>query len=456
MRDLFFLMLLPLMLYCIAKRPFVALGMWIWTALFFPNAWMYGLGTVPRYNLIFALIAMVGYLAQKEKAPVKWGAVGTLVTIFFLWATISSFMGIGHPDMIWDRWNNLFKIMMLYYFVNLIMTKKLHVDFFIWCVALSLGFFAVVEGLKFMSTGGAHAIVGFTGHALGDRNELAVACVMSLPLLFYLQSEYGKRYKVLKLGLTGAMGLTVMTIIGTQSRGGMIALVMLFAYMFIKSDRKVPLALIAVAVIWVASQFISSEWANRMDTIGKADQDNSFMTRVVAWKLSFILATQNPVFGGGFKALEFLPVWQDLALEFDSYPFFPTGEARPDARTPRAAHSFIFQVMGDHGFAGLGIYLSFIAVAFFKAGRVAKTARKHVETAWLASLGIMLQLSLFAFVLGATALSFAYFDLTFAILAIIQVLDSRILPAELARVRKKEQLKSSAAGKLPQPAFAKS
>jgi hypothetical protein len=40
MRDLVFLMLLPVMLYCIAKRPFIALGMWIWTALFYPNAWM--------------------------------------------------------------------------------------------------------------------------------------------------------------------------------------------------------------------------------------------------------------------------------------------------------------------------------------------------------------------------------------------------------------------------------
>jgi probable O-glycosylation ligase (exosortase A-associated) len=455
MRDLLFLMLLPVMLYCMAKRPFIALGMWIWTALFFPNAWMYGLGTVPRYNLIFALLAMVGYLMQKEKVPVKWGAIGTLVTVFFLWTSISSLMGIGNPEKIFERWNNLLKIVMLFYFVNLIMKKKLHIDFFLWCVVLSLGFYAVVEGLKYLSSGGAHAIAGFEGHVLGDRNELAVACVMLLPLLFYLLLEYGKRSKFIQLGLLGTMGLTVMTIIGTQSRGGMIALVMLFGYMFMKSDRKVPLALIAIVVVGVASHFISAEWASRMDTIGNADKDDSFMGRVVAWKISFIIATHHPVFGGGFKAVEFFPVWQEMALEFDSYSFFPTGEARPDTRTAHAAHSFIFQVLGEHGFFGLAFYLAFVAIAFYKAGRFAKAARQYAETAWLATLGAMLQLSLFAFVLGAAALSFAYFDLTFAILAIIQVLDSRILPAELAALRKRDGLEPAADDKPLRPAFAK-
>lgn len=437
MRDLFFLMLFPIMLYFIAKRPFIALGMWIWTALFFPNAWMYGLGTTPRYNLIFALLAIGGYVMQKEKAPVKWGAIGTLVTIFFIWTSISSTMGIGNPDQIWDRWNNLLKIVLLFYFVNCIMTKKLHIDFFLWCVMFSLGFYAVLEGLKFLSSGGAHAITGFAGHVLGDRNELAVACVMLLPIAYYLLREYGSRSKFLQLGLLGAMGLTVMTIIGTQSRGGMIALIMLFGYMFLKSDRKIPLALIAIVVVGVASQFVSAEWANRMDTIGNAGEDYSFMGRVVAWKLSFIIAVKNPIFGGGYKAVEFFPVWQEMALEFDSYSFFPTGEARPDTKGAHAAHSFIFQVLGEHGFFGLGFYLAFVAIAFYKAGRLAKAARMHPELAWLATLGVMLQLSLFAFVLGAAALSFAYFDLTFAILAIIQVLASRILPAELEALRKK-------------------
>ena len=41
----------------------------------------------------------------------------------------------------------------------------------------------------------------------------------------------------------------------------------------------------------------------------------------------------------------------------------------------------------------------------------------------------MFQLCLFAFCLGGAALNFAYFELMFAVCAIILVLDKRILPA---------------------------
>jgi len=450
MRDLLFLMLLPVWLYCMSKRPFIALGMWIWTALFFPNAWMYGLGTVIRYNLIFAAITMAGYLMLKEKPKTNWGSLGILVTLFFVWTSISSVLGMGNPTSISERWFYLLKILFLFYFIVLIIEKKLHIDFFLWCVVFSVGFFAALEALKFIGTGGGHQIVGLSGHVLGDRNELAVAFVMLLPICYYLLVEYGQRSHVLRLGLLGLCGLTVLSIIGTQSRGGMIALTGLFLYMFVKSDRKFTLLVLVGVLVFVASQFISAEWAQRMDTIGAADQDESFMGRVVAWKLSFIVAVQNPIFGGGFKVIEYWPNWQELSQQFDSYSFFHTGTARPDPKAAHAAHSIYFQLLGEHGFAGLAIYLSFIVVAFRKAGKVARVARKHASLAWMDTLATMLQLCLFAFCLGAAALSFAYFDLTFAILAIIQVLDSRLLPAQLAVLEKAEAGDAAApAGTMP-------
>lgn len=448
MRDLIFLTLLPVILYCMAKRPFIALGMWIWTALFFPNAWMYGLGNTIRYNLMFAAITILGYLVQKDKPPTRWGAIGTLVTIFFLWTCMSSLLGTGNPVDVMDRWTYLLKIIVLFYFVNLIVAKKLHVDFFLWSVVFSVGFFAALEGLKFLGSGGGHKIEGLPGHVLGDRNELSVAFVILLPICYYLLTEFGKRSHIIKWGMLGLMGLIVMSIIGTQSRGGMIALTGLFIYMFIKSDRKIPLAILAGVLIFVASYFISEEWAQRMDTIGNANKDDSFMGRVVAWKLSFIVAVHNPIFGGGFKVIEYWPNWQALTQEFDSFPFFYTGEARPDPKGTHAAHSIYFQLLGEHGFAGLAIYLSFIVVAFRKAGNLSRRARQHVETAWMGMLGTMLQLCIYSFCLGAAALSFAYFDLMFGLLALIQVMDSRILPAQLAAI---ESARAAVAPATPAP-----
>lgn len=434
MRDLFFLALLPLLVYLMARRPFIALGMWIWTALFFPNAWLYGVGASIRYNLIFTGMTILGYLVLKDKPKVRFGLLGGLIFLFFLWTVASTTMTEGLPEVSWEIWSRFSKVVLLFVFVALIVDKKLHIDFFLWCVVLSVGFFAGLEGLKYIATGGGHKIQGFAGHVLGDRNELALAFVITLPICYYLLNQYGQQSRLVRLGLFALMGMLVTAIIGTQSRGGFIALLVLASYFFMKSERKIMLAFAVLVLVGILSQFVSHEWTSRMDTIGTADHDESFMGRVVAWKLSFIMAMHHPFFGGGFKSLENFPIWKGLSQEFFSYPFFYTGDALPDDAHPHAAHSVYFQVMGDHGFIGLGIYVAFVLRAFVGARKVARAAKAHLETAWIATLATMLQLCIFAFCVGGAALSFAYFDLMFAIYGLVLVLESRILPRELEQI----------------------
>jgi probable O-glycosylation ligase (exosortase A-associated) len=435
MRDLFFLAMLPIMLYLMAKRPFIAVGMWIWTAMFFPNAWLYGIASGIRYNLIFTAIAVLGYVALKDKPKVNFGALGGLILLFFVWTTLSTMMTEGVPEVAWDIWERFFKVILLFMFVVLIVDKKLHIDFFLGCVVLSIGFFASLEGLKYIASAGGHKIEGFYGHVLGDRNELSLAFVITLPICAYLLAEYGKQSRLIKLVLTGVIGLLVVAIIGTQSRGGFIAMLGLGVYFFMKSERKVTLAIVLVLAVAVLSHFIiTDEWSSRMNSINDAGDDASFMGRVVAWKLSFIHAMRHPFFGGGFKSLETYPIWKSLSEDFFAYPFFYTGEALPDPGKPHAAHSVYFQVLGDHGFLGLGIYLAFLLRAFAGARRVARSAKAHVETHWIAALGIMLQLCIFAFCLGGAALSFAYFDLMFALYGLVVVLELRILPEALKQI----------------------
>ena len=432
MRDLFLLALLPVLLYAMSKRPFVAVGMWLWTSLFYPNAWVYGMAAGVRYNLLFAAVAILGYLAWKPKPKVRFGLLGGLVITFFVWTTISSIFTVGLPVVVWDIWGRLAKIVLLFVFVLLVLEKKLHVDFMLWCVVLSVGFYANVEGLKFIASGGHHKIAGMWGHVLSDRNELAIAFVMTLPICYYLLHEYGSRWRLARLGLLGTIALLVIAVIGTQSRGGFIALLALGAYMFIKSDRKLIMGLAIVILAVFVAQLASNEWMARINSIESADQDNSFMGRVVAWKLSFIMAMQHPMFGGSFKSLEYLPNWLELSRHFGSYSWFYTGDAVPATNYARAAHSVYFQVLGEHGFVGLLMYVSILFIAFRKASRISRLARAMNAPSWLPTLATMLQLSIFVFALGGAALSFAYFDLIFAIIGLVLVLETRVFPATCA------------------------
>ena len=437
MRDLFFMAVLPVIVYFMFQRPFIAVGMWIWTAMFFPNAWLYGMASGLRYNLIFTGITMLGYVLLKDKPKISFGTLGGLILLFFVWTTLSTALTSGLPEISWEYWSRFSKVILLFVFVYLVIDKKLHIDFFLWCVVLSIGFYGGLEALKFVASGGGHMIAGFTGHVLGDRNELALAFVILLPLCFYLLGEYGPQSRLIRLGMLGLMGLLVAGVIGTQSRGGFIALLGLAAYLFVKTERKILMTVLIAVIVGGMSYLVSDDWSSRMNTINEAGEDASFMGRVVAWKLSFIMATQHPFFGGGFKTLEYFPMWQALSQDFFSYSFFYTGDALPDEQKARAAHSVYFQVLGEHGFVGLAIYLAFLVKAFTSAGKVARVARKHVETASIATLATMLQLSIFAFCLGGAALSFAYFDLLFAIFGLILVLETRLLPRALAQIAAK-------------------
>lgn len=436
MRDLVMLSVLPFMLYFMAKRPFIGLGMWIWTALFFPNAWVYGAADNIRYNLLFTGVAVLGYLILKNKPRLQLGALGAMVVLFFLWTTISTMLTMAPPDRSWDIWGRFAKVIALFMFVLLVVDKKLHIDFFLWCVVLSVGFYADLEALKYLASGGGHKIAGFSGHVLGDRNELSLAFVMTLPICYYLLGQYGQRSRLIWLALLGTMVLLVAAVIGTQSRGGFVALAGLGGYLFLKSERKLPLGILIVVLVIGLSMVVSDEWMSRMNTIESADTDNSFMTRVVSWKLSFIMAVQHPFFGGGFKSLETFGVWSELSRQFFSYEWFYTGAALPNTKVARAAHSVYFQVLGEHGFAGLAIYLSFLVGAFLTARRIARSVKVYGGPPWVRTLATMLQLCIFSYALGGAALSFAYFELFYAIIGLLIVLELRILPRERAALAK--------------------
>lgn len=423
MRDLVLLGVLPLFIIFILKRPFIGLGLWIWTAMFFPNAWVYGIASGIRYNLIFSALTILSYLMSKDRKGLRINLIVLLVSVFFIWTTITTFFTIGSPEIAWEIWSRFLKVWILFLFVNIIIRKRIHIDFFLFCLALSIGFFGALEGLKFIVSGGAHRIDGFQGHVLGDRNELALSFVMMLPILHYLRMTHGISHKLLNYALLITTVLLVIAVIGTLSRGGLIALAAVSIYYVYKSDKKVHSLFYLFALIGVGFLFAPNEWYSRMDTIAEANQDASFMGRVVAWKLSFIMAVENPLLGGGFKSLEYFPVWSDLSRNFDSYPFFYTGDAVPDPHQGRAAHSIYFQVLGEQGPIGFILFISIILLTLNKAKAIYKVSLQP-EDQWIRLLVQAISLSVFAYCVGGAALSFAYFEMLYALSGLIAVLSS--------------------------------
>jgi probable O-glycosylation ligase (exosortase A-associated) len=86
-----------------------------------------------------------------------------------------------------------------------------------------------------------------------------------------------------------------------------------------------------------------------------------------------------------------------------------------------AAHSIYFQVLGEHGYIGLILFLLIWFFAFRTAAKIRADAPKRPETPWLGQLAGMCQVSLVGYAVGGAFLSLAYFDLPYNILVVLVV-----------------------------------
>ena len=397
MRDIALILIFPVLIYYAIKRPYIGLALWLWSSLVPLNLWAYGFSTSFRWNLIFALTTIVSYFFSKKEFKFKSDALFTLMLIFTLQVTLSSFTHIGSENEVWREYEFFIKSIIFFVFICLIVNKPLHIEALLWACVMSIGARACIEGMKFVHSGGGH-VVRSISTMFSDNNLGALASLMVIPMMIYLYTRY--QHKLIKFGLGSFIFLNVMFIIGSDSRGGFLGLLVLGAYFFWKSQRKGIVLVLLIFFGLVVLQVADQNWMERMQTIENAGEDGSFMSRLIVWKLSLLLALKHPILGGGFNAVAYFPTWVVLVADFNTLSFIPS----PNPSTLYVAHSIYFQVLGDTGFVGFTWYGFILLLTFTGLNKV----RKNTQDEWAKTLVIYLQLSFVAFAVAGAALSAAY------------------------------------------------
>ncbi|MCZ6678857.1 MAG: putative O-glycosylation ligase, exosortase A system-associated, partial [Candidatus Poribacteria bacterium] len=85
----------------------------------------------------------------------------------------------------------------------------------------------------------------------------------------------------------------------------------------------------------------------------------------------------------------------------------------------RSSHSIYFEVLGEHGFVGLALYLALGIGAFLTGTRVLRYTRGQPDLSWARDLASMLQVTLITFAMAGTFLGLAFFDLYYHLVAIM-------------------------------------
>ena len=409
----YFLMFLAMLPPAFTAAP-AAMMLWVWTSLAAPQAYVFGpLAGLP-YNKIVVAVALFALLLDRNRKRFYFDAYFVLLTLFMLQAAASFAFGITSIDRSYDLADRAWKIYLMCLLAGATLQGRLQIHILVIAVCLGAGVHGVLEGMKFIVSAGGHIVI--PPSVFGDNNSFGLFMLMTVPLLIYL-----RRYSVapiVRLGTLAGVLLNLVGIIATGSRGAFIGLIAVTLAMIQQSKRKMVMIATVVALGGALVALAPSRLYERAETIKSADQDGSFMSRVMSWKMNTLVALDRPLIGGGFSAMEDPKVFFRYIDQFRQLDFVPTD--KPEMT--RAAHSIYFEVLGDLGFSGLFLFIAILVTAFWNLRAVRRATRGKPSVQWAFDLAGYLRLTMIAFVVSGAALSVAYSEMGFVVFTLISLL----------------------------------
>ena len=424
MRDLMLLGAMFILVPMALRNVFVAYLLWGWSAFIAIDEYMFGFMSGVRFNLIFALITLGLLLVNSKNNEKKWGGGRTsiLLLIWLAHGTLSAIFAYPDVPSNWLIYEKLVKVLLFVLVMPFVIYGRLRIHIFVVSLCLGVSFHGLIEGLKYINSGGGHHVQGLA--KFGDNNLFAVMILMGLPLLVYLYYQSSNRWA--KFAAISGAALTVAAVMGTHSRGGLVAMILVVGWLIFTGRRRVRGLVVAGSLAFLVLAFAPSSWLDRMDTIQTADQDASFLGRVEAWQISSAIALANPVLGGGFHALETPHVWGMFRGNTGLLGFLPSYDFTPV--NFRAAHSAYFEVMGDRGILGFVLFIVILVNIILTSNdskRLAIAIGPNMN--WAVDLSNALSASAIALMVGGGGVSVAYSEMLYVVAMLAEVLKLHVL-----------------------------
>lgn len=435
MRDILLTVIIIGLLPLIVRSPRIGTYVWAWISLMVPHRATFGFARTMPFAQVVALVTLVSFLFSRERRPFPVNSITVAYVGLMLWMSFTSFFAINTWDVVYNRWLFVLKIHLMMYVTLMLLRGREQIERLIWVVAFSLGFYGIKGGVWTVLTGGGGRVWGPSGGMAEENNALGLALVVLLPLFYYLHQVSARR--VFRLGLLFCMVAITFSILGSQSRGALLALVGMAVFLGFKSNRPVLTISLLTCLMAAAVLFMPDAWTGRMQSIETYDQDTSAMSRIYTWKTLWALALDRPLVGGGFAVDN--PTVFAMYAPAEGAGVYKGGDAW-------VAHSIYFQMLGEHGFPGLGLFLLLGVTTWRTAARIARQTLNQAEYgAWVPLLMRMVQVSLAGFAVGGAFLSLAHFDLPYYIISLVVLVD--------ATLRDQDRTDSAAAARSVSPAL---
>lgn len=419
MRDLIIATLIIGSVPFIFSRPHIGILVWSIISYLNPHRFTWGFAYNFPFAQVIGLATMAALFFTKDRRKIPLSSITIFWFLFIFWICFTTVFSINSEYAVESLKVDL-KIHLVALLTIVLIINRQHIDRLVWIIVLSLGFYGFKGGVFAFLTGSQYRVYGPPESFIEDNNALALALIMTLPLMWYL----AQNMKILKKGkikwmLVGAMLATLLAILTSHSRGALLALSTIAFFLWTKSRRKMATGMVILMVIPIMLAMMPSHWYERMATLKTYEQDKSAMGRITAWEFAIDIASKRFT-GGGY----------DSFTDQNYYKYSPKVAeevARRDGRF-QGPHSIYFEVLGEHGWIGLALFLGLGFSAFLTGSWVIRNSRDKPHIEWTGRLAAMLQVSLVGYGISGAFLELASFDLFYQIVALMVIL--RILVEE--------------------------
>lgn len=355
--------------------PFVLTLGYLWTDLFYPQWLSFSLFEGAPISALLGAMAIGSYLLLDRRSPPRPTATLLLSVIFVGWMTLTTTWAVV-PDTAWIQWNWTTKTILFSAFVPFVIRSRVQIEAFLQVFAFSAAGHLLPWGLKTLADGGGYnrplGLLGVNTGAFGESSMVAGTILMFIPLLLVL-----RRHSLLitspalrNVLYVGYIVIGTFGAIGTFARTAVVGALVLLSGLWLQSRRKMLFLLAAVAVAAVLSLALTAQWQKRISTIEDPTADTSADTRLIIWRWTLDYVAEQP-FGGGFYV-------HNTSRILVPQP----GQEEPLLEIGRAPHSIYFQILGEHGWVGLFLFLATQAACLRMLWKTSRRARGIAELSW--------------------------------------------------------------------------
>lgn len=386
--------------------------LWRWQLFGFPEfGWSFYAAMAAILSYIPWTLGVVGPLNDPDRRVMPPFVVPhRLMLLFIVWLSLS--YGFANNQFTaYPYWEEYLKIFAIYLLATQVIRSFWQIRILFMMVTLSLGYIAI--DINHLYFGSGYLLLYKSGYAGLDNNGAGLMLAMGMPLCYFAWEITPKWYR---WGFLILLVLLLHAVVSSYSRGAMLSSLLVTPLYYLYTRKRKFIIIVYLVMGAIVPVVAGKEIQERFFTVEKAEQDDSFNSRLGSWDAARRIANDYPIFGAGIRCSNLISHQYGADME------------------GRTIHSNYLQIAADNGWCGLLIFLGIIITTMLCIwrARIRLWSQQDFESRRRVAMLGGIEISIWTFLIGSMALSMETFELPYLMILLgaqsWALLNARILP----------------------------